>query len=94
MLAKVKGGDEVFLEENAMPIAVLHTPAPIGRPLAECIAMLPKRSGIVIDEDFASDPAEVIELHRESLDRQPGTERIVHLRHFPMIPGLEVLLLS
>ena len=67
LLAKSKGGDEVFIEEGAVPIAVLHTPASLGRSLTECIAMLPKESDAVIDEDFARDLAEVIELHREPL---------------------------
>ncbi len=60
LMAKVKGGDEVVIEENAVPVAVLHAPAVPRRSFEEIIAMLPKNSPGVVDEDFARDVAKGI----------------------------------
>ena len=68
LLAKVKGGDEVVIEENAVPVAVLHTPVVPTRSFLEIIALLPEDSDAVIDEDFARDVEEGIEQHREPFD--------------------------
>ena len=68
LMAKVKGGNKVVVEENAVSGEVLHAPAIPTRSFEEIIAMLPRNSPAVIDEDFARDVAYVIELHREPLD--------------------------
>jgi antitoxin (DNA-binding transcriptional repressor) of toxin-antitoxin stability system len=46
----------------------LEEAAPVGRTLAECIALLPEDSVATIDEDFAGDVAAAIEAHRKPLD--------------------------
>jgi antitoxin (DNA-binding transcriptional repressor) of toxin-antitoxin stability system len=68
LLARVRAGAEVVIEDGALPVAVVHTPAPPRRSIAECIAMLPENSSAIIDEDFARDVAEAVEAHREPLN--------------------------
>jgi antitoxin (DNA-binding transcriptional repressor) of toxin-antitoxin stability system len=55
LLARVRAGAEVVIEDGALPVAVVHTPGPSRRSIAECIAMLPEDSSAAIDEDFARD---------------------------------------
>jgi len=68
LLARVRAGAEVVIEDGALPVAVVHTPTPPRRSIADCIAMLPEDSSATIDEDFARDVAEAVEAHRESLN--------------------------
>jgi hypothetical protein len=66
VLAKVRLGVEVIIEQDSRPIAVLKAPQTKGRKLSEVIAAL-EASGAnaVIDEDFARDVEEGINAHRE-----------------------------
>jgi antitoxin (DNA-binding transcriptional repressor) of toxin-antitoxin stability system len=66
VLAKVRLGVEVIIEQDSRPIAVLKAPHTKGRKLSEVIAAL-EASGAnaVIDEDFARDVEEGINAHRE-----------------------------
>lgn len=68
LLARVRAGAEVVIENGALPVAVVHAPVPPRRSIAECIAMLPEDSSATIDEDFARDVAEAVEAHREPLN--------------------------
>jgi antitoxin (DNA-binding transcriptional repressor) of toxin-antitoxin stability system len=68
LLARVRAGAEVVIEDGALAVAVLRTPAPVRRSLAECIALLPEDSTATIDEDFARDVEEAIAGHREPLN--------------------------
>ncbi len=68
LLAHVRAGAEIIIESGAMPIAVLHAPAPLRRSIAECIALLPEDSSATIDEDFARDVEAAVEAHREPLN--------------------------
>ena len=68
LLARVRAGAEIVIEDGALAVAVLHTPVPARRSLAECIAMLPEDSSATIDEDFARDVAEAVAAHREPLN--------------------------
>jgi antitoxin (DNA-binding transcriptional repressor) of toxin-antitoxin stability system len=70
LLARVRAGAEVVIDDGALAIAVLHTPLPARRSIAECIAMLPEDSSATIDEDFARDVAEAVDAHREPLNPQ------------------------
>jgi antitoxin (DNA-binding transcriptional repressor) of toxin-antitoxin stability system len=67
LLARVRAGAEVVIEDGPLTVAVLHTPVPLRRSIEECIALLPKDSPATIDEDFAHDVAEAIAAHREPL---------------------------
>ena len=42
LLAHVRAGAEVIIEDGSLTVAVLHTPAPPRRSIEECIALLPK----------------------------------------------------
>jgi antitoxin (DNA-binding transcriptional repressor) of toxin-antitoxin stability system len=68
LIAKVRSGLEVVIENARTPVAVMRAPAPVRRTLAECIAMLPEDSTSTIDEDFARDVQAGID-HRESFGR-------------------------
>jgi antitoxin (DNA-binding transcriptional repressor) of toxin-antitoxin stability system len=65
LLARVRLGAEIVIENGASPVAVLRTAAPPRRSIEECIALLPVDSTATIDEDFASDVAGAVAAHRE-----------------------------
>jgi antitoxin (DNA-binding transcriptional repressor) of toxin-antitoxin stability system len=67
MLAKVRHGVEVIIEDNNRAVAVLKALPVAGRPISEVIAAL-EASGAnaVIDEDFARDVQEAVNGHRQS----------------------------
>lgn len=67
LLAQVRAGAEVFIENGTYPVAILHTATPPRRSIEECIALLPEDSPAIIDEDFARDVEEAVALHREPL---------------------------
>jgi antitoxin (DNA-binding transcriptional repressor) of toxin-antitoxin stability system len=70
VLAKVKEGVEVIVEQDHHPVAVIKTPHRPGRKISECIAIAKayeQRLGYapVPDRDFARDVQFAIEAHRE-----------------------------
>jgi antitoxin (DNA-binding transcriptional repressor) of toxin-antitoxin stability system len=65
LLAHVRAGAEVVIENGTRPVAVLHPAEPVRRTISECIALLPEDSTATIDPDFAKDVAAAIEAHRE-----------------------------
>ena len=66
VLEKVQQGVEVIIEQDHRPVAVIKTPAALGRKISEVIAAL-EASGAnaVLDEDFARDVKEGIQTYRE-----------------------------
>jgi len=75
VLARVREGVEVVVEQDHRAVAVIRTPAPEGpgRSIDECIAIaeaFEARLGYapVPDEDFARDVRAGIDAHREPLD--------------------------
>jgi antitoxin (DNA-binding transcriptional repressor) of toxin-antitoxin stability system len=66
VLAKVRQGVEVVIEQDSRPIAVLKSPEVKGRKISEVIAAL-EASGAhaVIDDEFARDVQAGINAHRE-----------------------------
>jgi antitoxin (DNA-binding transcriptional repressor) of toxin-antitoxin stability system len=61
VLARVREGDEVIVEENHRPVAVIKTPQGPGRLLSECIALAEARgSTVTLDEGFMKDVEEGI----------------------------------
>jgi len=68
LLAHVRLGVEIVIENGAYPPAVLRTAAPLRRSIEECIALLPADSPATIDEEFASDVEAAINAHREPLN--------------------------
>jgi antitoxin (DNA-binding transcriptional repressor) of toxin-antitoxin stability system len=66
VLAKVRLGVEVIIEQDGHPVAVLKPPQTKGRKLSEISAALEARgANTVVDEDFARDVEEGINAHRE-----------------------------
>jgi len=68
VLARVRAGAEVVIENGKLPVAVIHAPAPPRRSISECIALLPEDSPAVMDADFARDVEAAIDSHREPLE--------------------------
>jgi len=67
LLARVRAGAEVVIENGELPVAVIHAPAPPRRTISECIELLPEDSTATVDADFAKDVEAAIESHREPL---------------------------
>ena len=68
LLARVRAGAEIVIENDARPVAVLHASEPVRRTISECIALLPEDSMVAVDPDFSSDVATAIASHRAPLD--------------------------
>ena len=68
LLARVRAGAEVIIEDNSEPVAVVHPAQPVRRTISECIALLPENSTATIDPDFAKDVEIAIDSHREPLN--------------------------
>ena len=68
LLAHIRLGAEIVIENGDYPPTVLRTASPPRRSIEECIALLPADSPATIDEDFASDVAAAIAAHREPLN--------------------------
>lgn len=60
LLAHVRAGAEVVIENGKQPVAVVHPAEPVRRTISECIALLPEDSTATIDADFAKDVAAAI----------------------------------
>jgi antitoxin (DNA-binding transcriptional repressor) of toxin-antitoxin stability system len=67
LLAHVRAGTKVIIENGARPVAVLHPAEPVHRTISECIALLPADSTATIDPYFAKDVEAAVESHREPL---------------------------
>jgi antitoxin (DNA-binding transcriptional repressor) of toxin-antitoxin stability system len=55
LLAHVRSGAEIVIENAAQPIVVIRSAEPVRRTISECIALLPEDSTATIDPDFAKD---------------------------------------
>lgn len=65
LLARVRAGAEVIIENNAEPVAVVHPAEPVPRTISECIALAKaheEESGKapILDPDFAEDLEEIL----------------------------------
>ena len=68
VMDRVQSGEEVVIERNAMPLAVLRAAKPRRRKLSEIMAALPENSPAALDADFAKDVQSFIDNHREPLN--------------------------
>jgi antitoxin (DNA-binding transcriptional repressor) of toxin-antitoxin stability system len=68
LLACVRAGVEIVIEDGARPVAVLHAARQVRRTISECIALLSENSTATIDPDFAKDVETAVKSHRESLN--------------------------
>ena len=65
LMARVRGGAEVVIENGDVPVAVLHPPAPPRRSISESIALAEARSKELrhqpaMDAGFAADMNEIV----------------------------------
>ena len=65
LLAHVRAGAEVVIENGARPVAVLHAAEPVRRTISECIALAKTHEeetgkAPVLDADFAEDLEEIL----------------------------------
>lgn len=65
LMARVRAGVEVIIENGTLPVAVLHAPVPPNRSVSECIALARKHEeetgeAPVLDPDFAADVEEIL----------------------------------
>lgn len=67
-MARVYAGEEVVIDNGTLTVAMVPTPVPARRSIADCIALLPEDSTAVIDDTFARDVEEAVNAHREPLD--------------------------
>ncbi len=70
LLARVRAGAEVVVENGSLPVAVIHAPVPPRRTLSECIALAKAREAEtgeapVLDADFAADMEDILK-HRST----------------------------
>jgi len=55
VLARVRAGAEISIENGHVVVAVIHPLVPPRRSISECIALLAQDSTAVMDADFAKD---------------------------------------
>jgi antitoxin (DNA-binding transcriptional repressor) of toxin-antitoxin stability system len=65
LMARVRAGAKVVIENGTLPVAVIHSPVPARHSIAECIALARKHEEEtgeipVLDADFASDVEEIV----------------------------------
>jgi antitoxin (DNA-binding transcriptional repressor) of toxin-antitoxin stability system len=65
VLDKVRQGDEIVVEQDHRPVAVIKTPPGPGRMISECIAIAKQREKergypVTLDPDFAADVEEIV----------------------------------
>ncbi len=66
VLASVRRGSEIVIEQDHCPVAVIKPSQFVGRMISEVIADLKARgSNAVMDDDFARDIEAGIEAHRQ-----------------------------
>ena len=68
VLEKVRQGVEVVVEHDHQPVAVLRPADPPRRKISEVLALMPKNSTAIMDDDFARDIEAAIASHREPLE--------------------------
>ena len=65
LMARVRAGAQVIIEENDHPVAVLHAAEPVRRSISECIALAKAHEAEtgeapILDPDFADDVEKII----------------------------------
>lgn len=69
LLARVRAGTEVVIEDSAAPVAVVRPAEAKLRTLSEAIAILEKKgSDVTLDGEFGKDLEAVINSHREPMN--------------------------
>ena len=65
LMARVRAGADIVIENGTLPIAVIHMPVPQHRSISKCIALAKKHEeetgeAPALDPDFAADVEEII----------------------------------
>jgi prevent-host-death family protein len=69
LMARVRAGAEVVIEQDARPVAVLRPAEPHVRLLSESLRLAREHgSTVTLDEGFERDLEEIINSHREPLN--------------------------
>jgi antitoxin (DNA-binding transcriptional repressor) of toxin-antitoxin stability system len=68
LLARVRAGTEIIIENEKRPIAIIRAVEPVRRTIFECIALLPEDSTATIDSNFSKDVSAAVESQREPLN--------------------------
>jgi antitoxin (DNA-binding transcriptional repressor) of toxin-antitoxin stability system len=90
VLAKVRQGVEVVIEQDHQPVAVIRSPLAKGRLLSECIALAEARgTTAILDDGYMNDVAEGIEERSKPWNPQSWEQH--NLRHFQKVPGLQFI---
>jgi antitoxin (DNA-binding transcriptional repressor) of toxin-antitoxin stability system len=69
LMARVRAGAEVIIEDGKRPVAVLHAAEPVRRSISECIALAKAHEeetgkAPILDPDFAEDVEKILS-HRK-----------------------------
>jgi antitoxin (DNA-binding transcriptional repressor) of toxin-antitoxin stability system len=69
LMARVRAGAKVIIENGASPVAVLHAAEPVRRSISDCIAIAKAHEeeagkAPVLDSDFAKDVVEIVSHHK------------------------------
>jgi antitoxin (DNA-binding transcriptional repressor) of toxin-antitoxin stability system len=69
LMARVRAGAKIIIENGAQPVAVLHSAEPERRSISECIALAKAREeetgkAPILDPDFADDVEEILSLRK------------------------------
>ncbi len=68
VMDRVQSGEEIIIERDARPLALLRAATPRRRKLSEIMAALPENSEAILDADFATDVQSFVDSHREPLN--------------------------
>lgn len=65
LMARVRAGPEIIIENDERPVAVLHAAEPVRRSISECIALAKAHEeetgkAPILDPDFAEDVAAIL----------------------------------
>ena len=69
LMARVRAGAKVIIENGEKPVAVLHAAEPVRRNISECIALAKLHEeetgkAPILDPDFADDVEEILSLRK------------------------------
>ena len=70
LMARVRAGAKVIIENDARPVAILHATEPMRRSISECIALAKAHEeetgkAPVPDSDFAADVQDILNHRRQ-----------------------------
>jgi antitoxin (DNA-binding transcriptional repressor) of toxin-antitoxin stability system len=66
ILAKVREGVEVIVEQDLRPVAIIRTPESSGRPVSEILREAKRRnSKVTLDSEFGQDLEAIIAAHEQ-----------------------------